>query len=259
MKVVGLQIWNEWDVLKNLDAATDAICNLEEKVDLIVLPELFTIGPMGTSHPTFPYLNEIAEDENGFSFLLFKQLARQNETYISFGFPEKTDGQGYYISQAVINPQGEVEGIYRKMNLTREELEFFSRGNQLFSFCVKGIKVGISTCYDIRFPEHARRLTMEHGIHLMIHPSIFHELDGTWESWHSFVQTRAVENQIYVLSINQGGHSRGNSIMASPHPGVKPTLSIGGIQGQLYEDISLKSLEGIRRRYPLLEDRKLEF
>ncbi|BAX80005.1 carbon-nitrogen hydrolase family protein [Labilibaculum antarcticum] len=260
LKFAGIQIntidaKNTQDKDSNLNHAVKLINELEP-VDLIVLPELFTCG---YSRETFENLKDLAEDEKGKSFVIFSKLAMERNCHICFGFPDKKNGK-YYISQAVINPRGKVEVIYSKQHMAQfgnsMEKDFFERGDETVSFEIKGIKIGIMICYDMRFPELTREMALEHKIDFLLHPVAFSK-DNSFPSWPHFIITRALENQIYLLSLNRAGEEYGNSMFCPPwiDYSTSPTILTNKeevITGEIDTDL----IQKVREEYRFREDRK---
>lgn len=260
LKFAGIQInnidtKNIQDRDSNLSHAVKMINELEP-VDLIVLPELFTCG---YSRETFENLITLAEDEKGKSFEVFSKIALERNCHICFGFPEKKNGK-YYISQAVINPTGKIEVIYSKQHMAQfgnsMEKEFFERGDETISFEIKGVKVGMMICYDMRFPELTRKMALNHNIDFLLHPVAFSK-DNSFPSWPHFIITRALENQIYLLSLNRAGEEYGNSIFCPPwiDYNTSPT-TLESKEDVIIGEIDTKLIRKIREEYRFREDRK---
>ncbi|MFC4736316.1 carbon-nitrogen hydrolase family protein [Bacillus daqingensis] len=226
----------------------------KEPFDMIVLPELATIT---YSREAFLALDELAEPADGTSAAVFKQTAKDIEATIVFGLPIKEDGL-FFIAQVVIDHTGHVAAVYRKRHLAQfgasMERDFFSRGTDICTFDCKGVRIGLMICYDIRFPEHARRLAWEEGADVLLHPSAFSK-DDTYPSWHAFVLTRAVENQVYLLSVNRAGAMWGGSVMQPPWSGwnVQADVFAEAEAIRVYE-IDAGVLEDVRRTYSYRED-----
>ena len=260
LKFAGIQI-NTIDAKNiqerdaNLMHASQLINELEA-VDLIVLPELFTCG---YSRETFENLSELAEGEQGKSFQVFSELAKNKKCHISFGFPEKKNDK-YYISQAVINSKGKVEVVYSKQHMAQfgnsMEKEFFEQGNETMSFEIKGIKIGIMICYDMRFPELSRKMALEQEIDFLLHPVAFSK-DNSFPSWPHFVITRALENQIYLLSLNRAGEEFGNSQFCPPwiDYNSSPT-TLQSKEDVIIGEIDTDIIHKVREEYRFREDRK---
>ncbi|MBI9056801.1 MAG: carbon-nitrogen hydrolase family protein [Labilibaculum sp.] len=260
LKFAGIQI-NTIDAKNiqerdaNLMHASQLINELEA-VDLIVLPELFTCG---YSRETFANLEVLADDEQGKSFRVFSELAKAKNCHICFGFPQKKNGK-YYISQAVINPFGDIKVIYSKQHMAQfgnsMEKEFFERGDETISFEIKGVKIGMMICYDMRFPELSRKMALEHEIDFLLHPVAFSK-DNSFPSWSHFVITRALENQIYLLSLNRAGAEYGNSQFCPPwiDYNTSPTI-LKDNEDVIIGEIDTEVIRKVREKYRFREDRK---
>lgn len=250
----------------NLNAASvrDRDINLERAgeiilarrgFDLYVLPEL---SSSGYARETFTMLNLLAEDGEGPSYRYFSSLARKVKAFICFGFPRAT-ARGYTISQAVVNVSGELVALYDKIHLAQfgdaSEKEFFVRGDKVCAFKLGPITVGIIICYDIRFPEQVRELALGRGVDLVLHPVAFAR-DDSFPSWHPFVITRALENQVCLLSVNRAGRYYGSSIFCPPWVGYTEKPSVLGVsQDVLPCVIDLDMLSRIRKQYSFRADR----
>ena len=193
-------------------------------VDLIILPELCT---MTYSREAFEMLHDLAEPLEGPSVTRFAELARAESAMVVFGMARRTD-TGFRISQVMLSETGKVVACYDKMHLCQYgascEKEFFERGEKLAVVGLKGWKVAPLICYDIRIPEMTRALVLEHDADLLLHCGAYFR-DESFATWHSFVTTRAMENQIYLLSLNRAGSDYGDSLFCSPwmdenHPAV---------------------------------------
>ena len=184
-------------------------------VDLIVLPELSSID---YSRAAFDRLDELSEPLDGESFTVFSRLAKAHSTFIAYGMPRVEKGN-YFISQVIVDRDGNYVGHYDKLHIAHfgasMEKDYFQTGNRLLTFNVKGIKIAPVICYDLRFPELYRELCCERGVSLLVHAVAFYN-DESYPSWHHFVVTRAMENQVYFLSLNRAGENYGSSIFCPP-------------------------------------------
>ena len=224
--------------------------------DLVVLPELSSID---YSKASFDNLHLLAEPLDGPSFRRFDPLAREFGATIVYGMPRR-GADGYYISQVAANGRGEPIGHFDKLHLAQfgasMEKDYFNRGDHLFVFEHRGITIAPIICYDIRMPELTRTLAIDHGAQLVLHCSA-HARDETFYSWHHFSVCRAVENQIYFLSLNRAGENYGNSLFCTPwidqdNPGLRfPQVA------EKFETIEIDPvlINSVRRKYTLLHDR----
>lgn len=230
-----------------------------EKIDLVALPELTTIE---YTKEAFENLHELAEPLTDGSFSLFSKLAKQYSTFISLSLPRKED-KNYYISNIVINQQGELQTSYDKIHIPGfgcpSEKNYFSAGGSISVFRVEDFNIGIIICYDFRFQEYIKFLVDRFNLNLILHPVAFKE-DETFPSWHNFVVTRALENQIYFLSINRAGENWGNSIFCSPwiDNQIKPFVFDKKEQYKVF-DLNLETLEKVKKIYSFATDRLKDY
>ena len=185
------------------------------EVDLVALPELSSID---YARETFANLADIAEPLDGPSFECWRQVAMEFGVYVSFGFARQ-EGEKYYISNAVIAPSGDLVGHFDKLHLAQfgasMEKEYFRGGDHVFVYDIKGFTIAPIICYDIRIPELTRTLVIDHQADLILHSGAYYR-DESFHTWHSFTTTRALENQVFFLSLNRAGDKYGNSVMSWP-------------------------------------------
>ena len=197
-------------VIQKLDAQL-----LDKNVDLVVLPELSTIE---YSAENFKNIDRFSEELYGETYDKFSQFCRRHKVAICYGMPRKESGKAY-ISQVTLGKDGEYLTHYDKIHTAEygdaAELKYFTRGNHLAVFEVDGVRAGIIICYDMRFPELIRRLCGEFAVDVILHPVAFAQ-DLSFHTWKQFVISRALENQVYFMSINQSGSHFGQSIICPP-------------------------------------------
>ncbi|MEE9333059.1 MAG: carbon-nitrogen hydrolase family protein [Granulosicoccaceae bacterium] len=226
--------------------------------DLVVLPELVSIE---YSIDAFDCLAELSEPLKGVSFDTWRNVSRDHHCHIVYSFVLRTDNSRYQIASAIVDPAGDLVGVYRKQYLAQfgasSEKQYFEPGNELLVFDVKGFRFATIICADVRFPELCRALTVNHNVDVILHQGAYSR-DSTFFSWHSFVCTRALENQIYLVSVNRAGAEYGQSIVVPPwvdenHPSA--TLSEHE-EHFAYMKIDKNTIDCVRARYPFLKDRK---
>ena len=260
IRVAGIQISQvEGNREANITTAIEAIDSTDDH-DIFVLPEL---SSSGYGLKVFEALEELAEDREGPSFRAFSGLARKKNCFICYSFPRRSKANEYTISTAVVDRQGKLVTSYDKWHVCSTgvccEKSYFSPGLGPFgSFEVNGIKVGLVICYDIRFPEMIRKLALEENIALLLHPGGWPK-DECFYSWHTFVQVRAMENQIYVMSTNWAGADNGNSVFCPPFvDGQKKCIkTLNDTPGVLSGIVDLRYLGRVRKKYPYLTDRSV--
>lgn len=185
------------------------------RADIVVLPELASID---YSREAFEQLETIAEPLDGSSFEIWRGIAREFNTHVVYSFPRRGES-GFHITVAVVDPGGDLVGHYDKIYLAQfgasMEKEYFRRGDAAFVFEAGGFRFGVIICADIRAPELSRALTIEGGADIILHCGAYFR-DQSFHSWHSFVITRALENQVYFLSLNRAGTDYGSSLFCPP-------------------------------------------
>ena len=183
--------------------------------DLVVLPELSSID---YARATFENLDTLAEPLDGASFQCWRQVAQEFNCHIAYSFA-RVDGIGTYICLAVVNPVGALVGHYDKLHLAQYgasmEKEYFQRGDHLFTFKIHDLTFAPIICYDLRIPELTRALVLDHGVDVILHCGAYFR-DTSFATWHDFTTTRALENQVFFLSLNRAGADYGNSRLCYP-------------------------------------------
>lgn len=197
-------------------SATKVRAALHKKpANLVVLPELSSID---YSRATFENLHDLAEPLDGPSFECWRQVAQEFNCHIAYSFA-RVDDTGTYICLAVVSPAGDIVGHYDKLHLAQYgasmEKEYFSRGDHLFTFEINGLTFAPIICYDLRIPELTRSLVLDHGVDVILHCGAYFR-DTSFATWHDFATTRALENQIFFLSLNRAGVDYGNSTFCYP-------------------------------------------
>ncbi len=224
-------------------------------VDLVVLPELSSID---YSREAFDHLANIAEDLEGPSFRTWRDLARRYKVTIVFGIA-RSGSRGYQIAQLAVGPDGTLIGHFDKMHVAQYgasmEKEYFQPANRLFIFEVNGVKVAPIICYDIRVPELTRTLCVQHEVDLILHCGAYSR-DFTFYSWHPFVVTRALENQVFILSLNRAGGNFGSSMFSPPWVDEsQPEQKFGDDEEYRRFEVNLAETAKIRQCIPFLSDR----
>jgi nitrilase len=230
---------------------------LQEKPhDLVVLPELSSVD---YSRASFDNLAEIAEELDGPSFQAFSALAKEFDTTIVFGMPRR-EGEKYFISHVAVGTDGALIGHYDKLHICQYgasmEKEYFERGDHLLVFEVKGVRMAPIICYDIRIPELSRTLVIDNEVDMILHCGAYAR-DESFYSWHHFAVSRAIENQIFFLSLNRAGKNYGNSLFCPPWVDEdRPALNFPD-RGEHFASIEIDTglIAQVRKDYTFLLDR----
>jgi len=227
-----------------------------QPADLVVLPELSSID---YSRVAFNRLDEIAEPLDGASFQTWRTVAKEHGCHVSYSFARQGQA-GTHISIAVVAPDGNLVGHYDKLHLCQYgasmEKEYFLAGDHIFTLNIKGFKISPIICYDIRIPEMSRTLTLKHGVDLILHCGAYYR-DESFDTWHSFATTRAMENQIFFLSLNRAGPTWGNSIYCGPwmDENTPPEIFASTAEDFRRLTVSKERLQQARMAYSFLADR----
>ncbi len=225
--------------------------------DIVLLPELSTLD---YSNATFANLAEVAESDAGESFSTWSDVARTHNCWVLYGYARRCK-KGYSIATGVVDPAGELKGIYDKLHLAQfgasEEKNYFNNaGSQLVVFECNGFRLSPITCYDIRFAELARTLVLQHKVDCILHTGAYAR-DPSFDSWHAFVKTRAMENQIYVLSLNRAGENFGNSVFMPPWVDESNHSVEFAAHDEQFKHVQLSkaAIEQAREEFHFLDDR----
>jgi predicted amidohydrolase len=133
-------------------------------------------------------------------------------------------------------------------------------GGDVVTVDVEGVRIGLSICYDLRFPELYRRLAIA-GARVLLVPAAFTTHTGR-DHWEVLLRARAIENQCYVIAAGQWGDhdpgrsTFGHSMVIDPW-GTVIAQAVDGT-GVVVADLDLERLERIRRELPSLANRRLE-
>lgn len=244
----------------SVEKVRHALKTARAPVDIVVLPELSSLD---YAPKTFDALDILAEPLDGPSFIAWRTLAMEARVHVCYGFARRDGGQ-YYISMAVVGPDGDLIGHYDKLHLAQfgasGEKAYFTRGAHVFAFEVKGFKLAPIICYDIRIPELSRTLAIDRDVTVILHCGAYYR-DESFPTWHPFAITRALENQVYLLSLNRAGETYGNSLFCPPwQDDDTPPLGFEETQ----EDIQLitlnmHTLTEARQTYTFLGDRLSDY
>jgi deaminated glutathione amidase len=228
-----------------------------KKADLIIFPEMFMALPEQSSS-----LDNVAEPLNGPFVNSLTGLASKYGLHIVSGVWESEPGDHRVHNSAVIlTPEGKILHNYRKIHLfdalSIRESDRMIPGDDLPPiFTIKGVRIGVAICYDLRFPELFRNLTLR-GAQLIVVPSAWYAGPLKEEHWLTLFKARAIENTIYVAGANlTGGAFSGRSGIFDPFgvliagAGESPELVIGTIDPERIKEV--------RDKLPTLDHCRLE-
>lgn len=201
----------------------------------------------------------------------FSRLAKQHKVGFLLGSvlePSKKRGK-FYNTSIYIQPSGLIGAKYKKIhlfdaklkNITCRESELICAGKTEGSFNYRKIICGMSICYDLRFPELFRRLSLA-GARIIFVPSNFTHVTGK-AHWEILLRARAIENQVYVVAPAQYGknphsgiRSFGHSMIVDPWGTVIASMEEDK-SGVIWADLDFDLQDNIREKIPSLKHCKL--
>ncbi|BBO91279.1 carbon-nitrogen hydrolase family protein [Desulfosarcina ovata] len=256
--------------LNSKDNVAENLAVIKELVDaatgdgakLIVLPE---------------YANYLADENklkhaetlDGPTMATYRELARTNGIYLNCGsFLEKSnDPKRSYNTSVLISPNGEIIDIYRKIHLfdvsidhqvNDKESDSIVAGDKSVVARTPLLNIGLTICYDLRFPELFQALT-DKGANLIAAPAAFTLFTGK-DHWEPLLRARAIENEVFVIAAGQwGAHPEnkscfGSSMIIDPWGTVMAKASEG--VGFITAPIDLQLQAKVRAQIPNLQNRR---
>lgn len=231
---------------------------------IIVLPECFAF--LGKKEGEKMAVAEVVDNARPGPILetLLGIAARTGAVVIGGGMPETVPGdpQRAYNTAVVVAPGKGVIGRYRKVHLfdvdipggaTLRESDGTVGGDGALVVAAHGLRLGVTICYDLRFPELYRRLWRDGGADVLLVPAAFTAHTGA-AHWHLLLRARAVEDQAYVVAAGQWGrhnekrHSYGHSLVVDPWGTVVAEQAEG--DGVVMAAIDPALIEKTRRNMP---------
>lgn len=226
----------------------------KKAADVVAFPEMWNTGY------ALDQLNELADEQGQETEQLFYKLARQYQVGIVGGSVAVKEGDHFFNRTLVVDPVGQVVGRYDKVHLFHlmNEHKYLTAGDQENYFRLAGVPSANFICYDLRFPEWVRTVA-RHGADILYFPA-------EWpaqriEQWKIMLQSRAVENQAFVVAVNRVGddpdnHFNGHSLVIDPLG--KIIVDAGEKDDLTMAEIDLDQLQKVRGPIPVFVDRRPE-
>jgi len=244
------------DKAANLRMLEQKISSIEEKTEIVILPEMFSTG--------FSMRPEaLAETMDGETIEWMKRVSRENGIVLTGSLMIKEE-ENYYNRLVWMLPNGQY-GYYDKRHLFAyaEEDKHYSAGNKRLIASVKGWKINLLVCYDLRFPVWARQTPPPRGevgrgpeYDALIYVANWPERRS--HAWKTLLCARAIENQCYVIGVNRVGTDANNIYYSGNSLVIDPTGQV------LYhmadeEDVNTivlqkELLEEVRTKFPFWKD-----
>ena len=265
-----VQLRSTPDVERNLERLQVLTKRAAERgADLVAWPECAVF--LGPDNGRF----EAASAHGDLFQQVFQAAAVENEIHLLIGsYPElSSTPDKTYNTSLLLGPTGDLLAKYRKIHLfdvdtpageSLRESDHVLGADEVVTGAIETrsgerVRVGLSICYDLRFPELYRRLTAE-GAEILTIPAAFTAETGK-DHWRVLLQARAIENLCFVIAPNQWGvhfgqrRSHGRSAIIDPW-GIELAVCADG-EGVAAAEIDLASLRERRRSFPCLEHRRL--
>jgi predicted amidohydrolase len=227
-----------------------------------VLPEKWSLLGRGAD------LRDGAEPLDGPAVTWARDAARElGIDLVAGSVAERVDGEPKLRNSSLhIGPDGEVKAVYRKVHMfdvdvggvAYRESAHEDAGSELVSAGLGGVEIGLSVCYDLRFPELYRILALR-GARLLAVPSAFTRETGR-DHWEVLLRARAIENQAFVIAPNQVGEaaphydSYGHSAIVGPWGELLAVVAEG--EGFVAADLDLAEQDRVRESLPSLANRR---
>ena len=250
------------DLDLNIETTENLIsANLEkyEGADFVFLPEVWTVG----WHPSV--FHECAEElTSSKAISMLVKIAKKHNTNIIGGSVIRKEGQKYYNSCPVINRNGKIKAIYDKNHLFSyygdDEGKYITAGNNPVIVDIEGVKIGLTICYDIRFPEIFRSYRKA-GADILVNMAAWGKHKKI--PWDSMTTSRAVENQSYMVALTQtgvladGSENLGHSMIIDYEGKILDEIE--EIEGGIYAEINLNKMYAFREKCTILKDIKRSY
>lgn len=263
MRAAAVQLNSNADLERNLAAAERQVrAAADEGAELVVLPEKWNLLASGAD------LARLAEPLEGPTITAARSWASGLGIHLLAGsVAERVPGRELLSNtSALIDPAGEIVAVYRKIHMfdvdvggvAYRESEHELAGEEIRSAPVAEIELGLTVCYDLRFPELFRILALR-GARLITVPSAFTAETGR-AHWEVLLRARAIENQLFVVAANQTGtapphySSWGHSMIVGPWGEV--LAEAGEDEGFIVAELDLGELDRVRAAVPALANRR---
>lgn len=241
-----------WEnIAANLAMLEEKIMGIKEKTELVILPEMFSTG--------FSMRPEVlAETMEGETIQWMKRIAAAKKIILTGSVIIEEEGN-YYNRLVWMLPNGQY-GIYDKRHrfAYAGEDEQYTAGSKRLIASVKGWKINLLICYDLRFPVWARQHSQSEAPEYDLLVYVANWPERRINAWKTLLQARAIENQSFVIGVNRVGED-GNGI---PHTGESMVVdAMGEVLYQKKDEeavytitLQKEPLETVREKLPFLKD-----
>lgn len=240
------------DVAANLAMFDQKINSIQERTEVIILPEMFSTG--------FSMQSErLAQTMDGSAVQWMKQKAKEKNVIITGSLIIEEGGE-YFNRLIWMLPNGTF-GIYNKRHLFgfAGEQDHYTAGDKRLIAQVKGWKINLTVCYDLRFPVWSRNSILENGepaYDVLVNVANWPERRNT--PWRALLQARAIENQSYMIGVNRVGNDGNNIYHSGDSSLIDPIGEI--IYHKAHDEdvftytLSRNHLNDLRAKFPFMKD-----
>lgn len=264
---------------ENIERASTKIVEAgRDGANLVCLPELFQSQYFCQKEDAA--LFDLAEPVPGPSTEALSAIAKQHNLVIIVPFFERRTAGIYHNSIVVLDSDGSIAGLYRKMHIPDDpayyEKFYFTPGDKGFqAISTSAGKIGTLICWDQWYPEAARLTTLQ-GAEMLFFPTAIgwhpsekaQEGKSQREAWQTIQRSHAIANGVFVIAVNRVGHEKpaeggdgiefwGSSFICDPFGVVLAEASIEK-EEVLLAEIELNRVEEVRRNWPFLRDRRVD-
>ncbi|MBN2110479.1 MAG: carbon-nitrogen family hydrolase [Methanosarcinaceae archaeon] len=240
---------------KNIEKALSMVSQAaSEGASIIVLPEVFSTGFC------YEHMSDSSEGANGPTLELFSGLTREMDCVLISSIIEKeaSDEGDKYYNLGFCMENGVIRGTYRKTHPFKREKQYFTPGNVLAPIRLQSrdLTIGLQICYELRFPEVARKLSLM-GADILVTVAEFPKPKK--QLWQTLVRARAMENQIPHIACNRTGSDPGssffgNSMIVDASGDVKKEA--GEEESVLIWDMDTSETSAVRENISVFLDRR---
>lgn len=236
----------------NLKMLEEKINSLYQKTELVVLPEMFSTGFSMNAEA-------LAETMEGATVEWMKRISAENRLILTGSLIIKEDGK-FYNRLIWMMPNGEF-GYYNKRHLFAygDEDKHYHSGNKRLISSVKGWKLNLQVCYDLRFPVWSRQSPSngeDYEYDVLVYVANWPERRN--HAWKTLLCARAIENQCYVIGVNRVGkdnneiYHSGNSLVIDPMGEV--LYHMADEEDIFTISLQKERLAEVRNKFPFLKD-----
>lgn len=280
LKVALIQQSNTNDIVQNIAKLKENITTCARRgAELVVLQELH--NGLYFCQTEDPALFDLAETIPGNSTEIFGAIAKELNIVLVLSLFEKRAPGLYHNTAVVMERDGSIAGIYRKMHIPDDpayyEKFYFTPGDLGFEPIDTSVgRLGVLVCWDQWYPEAARLMAMR-GADLLIYPTAIgwestdpqEEKDRQLDAWTIAQRAHAVANGLHVVTVNRTGYESdpsgvtngitfwGNSFVAGPQGELLTGTPVDG-EINLVTEIDLSRTEKVRRMWPFFRDRRID-